>query len=753
MVRTLAICALSVQLASAVRSNTGLESLTVEQAASDDVQWAVTPGTSQLDMQEAGFRLLNGAARHVWRRSAPTEGLPSYTFGAFSRYVPTFVALWREMGFVPECADNLAKLESVVTTAARDLMAVCSGGHNCTDDGVPRLPKVTTDKNIKKFVQDLHIPTSENGVGFFTQRPPFQEDFRKEEGAPDCAHLPADLRRRFCGPADGQPGWRFWFEEWLPALTNAFSCGYKEDEEALASWQWLAGNNEALGEKLVRPKEWTWDLQKFLVDPEVRAASQEGDEELLFKIWRLNYRYLTKYDKFNFERVGTLHQKELARFVPFVGEYLDRRPLNCIWTSPGVKPSMESIPSNCNAQFFTLFYMMATERQTFYGPMAWRFFHTTAEVAAAKGEVNEEAGMAVVRLFQQFLPLFGLMHNCPHCREHFLTKVQYADFISFHPEQTLESHRYRNFGSLHSLHQVSDEVLLYPIEWLMLVGGNSQVLGSAIPRGAVPLDGWKVLSDPTVTQDPSKQSISTRLSTVQRSSDLRIFLWKLHNAVDSSLESKFEERVLPVPAGYWPVSRFYSYTEPWGLTGREVSSSWQRFRVSFLEGCWMEAGSQLSGGSEDAELFTLMLLPEQMDGMEAADQQELKMLLDNRVHWRFFALALQQLVTLLHVKDPEPSSCAAKLAEPLSNNDAPGFCSAVRAALNVCGPQGCEKNTCDGQRGIGSVKSSELADAAARWLCDWTRMSRLVKSLETMVSCASQSIVDSNLLQTKFGPV
>ena len=44
-------------------------------------------GSTTLDMQEAGFRLLNGAARWVWRRMAWPEQQPEYSFAKFTEYV------------------------------------------------------------------------------------------------------------------------------------------------------------------------------------------------------------------------------------------------------------------------------------------------------------------------------------------------------------------------------------------------------------------------------------------------------------------------------------------------------------------------------------------------------------------------------------------------------------------------------------------------------------------------------------------
>ena len=44
---------------------------------------------------------------------------------------------------------------------------------------------------------------------------------------------------------------------------------------------------------------------------------------------------------------------------------------------------------------------------------------------------------------------------------------------------------------------------------------------------------------------------------IQKPSDARLFVWKMHNAVDSTIESKHEERTGNFPPSYWPISEKY----------------------------------------------------------------------------------------------------------------------------------------------------------------------------------------------------
>ncbi|CAE8641083.1 unnamed protein product, partial [Polarella glacialis] len=425
--------------------------------------------------------------------------------------------------------------------------------------------------------------------------------------------------------------------------------------------------------------------------------------------------------------------------------------------------------------------------------------------------------------------------------------VQRANLDSFDPAKTLQEHRYRIL-KVNNPFQTSDEILLYPLEWIVLLGGRSQVAGSLIassnnsnqaalrtsnsnnnssnindnnnnkkkndnPSNNNPsnnsnnsnsnnnpsnsnnnnsnnsnhnntsnnnnnnpsnntnkktnnnnndnsnnaLSGWlQLLSRRSGVANPRLQNITSRLQTVQSPEDLRIFLWKLHNAVDSSLESKYEERVLPVPAGYWPLSRFYEATEPWGKTGQAIAKSWVSFRMRFLEECDLvgvgEAGGSTSIG---ATMFPLSVDAAEEAGLQAADVETLRKLDEaSSPAWRELALAYLRLISLL--RDGETggadggTSCGGFLHQSLAGGTPLKFCSAVRSAINV-------KNTaassalCGAKQGLITVQTAELADAMAHWLCDWTLLSRLLRSLQRRIACTERKVVESGLLQTKFG--
>lgn len=114
----------------------------------------------------------------------------------------------------------------------------------------------------------------------------------------------------------------------------------------------------------------------------------------------------------------------------------------------------------------------------YIGPAAWRFLHTSAEVICAR-PAKEQARLLIV--FKDFFRYFVTMYACPYCRYH------------------LTNYVIRN-----------REVDLYPLEYL--------------------LEGGEVSDDTLV------MSMNDKLAKVTDGPSLRLFLWKLHNAVSASIE-------------------------------------------------------------------------------------------------------------------------------------------------------------------------------------------------------------------------
>ena len=113
----------------------------------------------------------------------------------------------------------------------------------------------------------------------------------------------------------------------------------------------------------------------------------------------------------------------------------------------------------------------------FIGPPTWRFMHTSAELIAAQPEDRQ---IESIQAFKQFFAALASMYPCPYCR--------------FHLNRYVVRNR---------------EVSMYPIEYLML--------GADQPNSTMEV------------------SLDNKLEQIVDAQSLRLFLWKLHNTVSSSI--------------------------------------------------------------------------------------------------------------------------------------------------------------------------------------------------------------------------
>ncbi|HEY9630278.1 MAG TPA: EF-hand domain-containing protein [Coleofasciculaceae cyanobacterium] len=113
----------------------------------------------------------------------------------------------------------------------------------------------------------------------------------------------------------------------------------------------------------------------------------------------------------------------------------------------------------------------------YIGPAVWRFFHTTAELVDSY-PIEQQAHLIAV--FKDFFKLFAAMYPCPYCRHH------------------LNAYVVQN-----------REIDMYPVEYLLLGQDSDR-------------------SDFTM-------SIDEKLAAVTDGASLRLFFWKLHNTVSSSI--------------------------------------------------------------------------------------------------------------------------------------------------------------------------------------------------------------------------
>ncbi|MEI6546631.1 MAG: EF-hand domain-containing protein [Burkholderiales bacterium] len=113
----------------------------------------------------------------------------------------------------------------------------------------------------------------------------------------------------------------------------------------------------------------------------------------------------------------------------------------------------------------------------YIGPAVWRFLHTAAEIVDASPMASQAP---LTENFKDFFRLFASQYPCPYCRHH------------------LNAYVVQN-----------REVEMYPVEYLLL--------GRAADSAEL------------------KTSVDDKLSAVVDGASMRLYLWKLHNTVSSSI--------------------------------------------------------------------------------------------------------------------------------------------------------------------------------------------------------------------------
>jgi len=127
----------------------------------------------------------------------------------------------------------------------------------------------------------------------------------------------------------------------------------------------------------------------------------------------------------------------------------------------------------------------------YLGPGTWTVLHTVA------GASRQDDGL--VEGCKQIMANLTRIYPCPYCRHHMCAYVF-----------------------------MNGETELYPLEWTLLGNEQAGVIGS---------------------------TIHSKVATVKDSKDLNLFVWKLHNAVNSSIAR--QEDWFTVQANAMYTSRFY----------------------------------------------------------------------------------------------------------------------------------------------------------------------------------------------------
>ncbi len=134
----------------------------------------------------------------------------------------------------------------------------------------------------------------------------------------------------------------------------------------------------------------------------------------------------------------------------------------------------------------------------YIGPATWRLLHTSAEIYSLMDKTSQYKG---IKCFVEFFKYFATMYPCPYCRYH-----------------------------LNRFVVKNKEVSMYPIEYLIIGCKNDKF-------------NFDV-------------SLENKLEEIRDANSLRLFLWKIHNTVSSSIarsEDWFHaDKEAFYTSRYWP---------------------------------------------------------------------------------------------------------------------------------------------------------------------------------------------------------
>ncbi|NEU83487.1 EF-hand domain-containing protein [Nostoc sp. UIC 10630] len=441
-------------------------------------------GTSRLQMQIGLFRLIQGAAYRSFRESFSAnhethlrvKNLP-YRITDFVEFVKQAIALYKGLGVVEEaCYPVLdAVVESIADEYARlqervkDWKTVAK-----TPEMLAEEKKILEARskfaNVKeKFAAGVEfaitIKKKSLSLGDIVEGVLAINELNRLRGIEMNEEMAPPPPKSEGNPRDYLWKWNrvilsqateevdgammpiaYWYEDFMPKLLAAFSVSTAADiqsntipdEAALDEWYNLTKKSG--------------EFNRYGADVAENFLNCTAKEKLILKqAWRLTHHYLNGVQKRRERLEFGRESGALSQYVSFIDVYLNRTE---------VKDSQ-----------------MRVSFPYYIGPAVWRFFHTTAEIACTKTDVQQKN---LIAIFKDFFQLFATMYPCPYCRHH----------LNMYVVQ-------------------NKEVDMYPVEYL--------VLGR----------------DPNLRD--FEVSLEAKLSTVVDGSSLRLFFWKLHNTVSSSI--------------------------------------------------------------------------------------------------------------------------------------------------------------------------------------------------------------------------
>jgi hypothetical protein len=464
-------------------------------------------GTSPLQMQIGFFRLLQGAAYRCFRASYSANSethlraydLP-YTIFNFADFANAAIDYYRDLGIVqPDARQPLEDLRNSINAAVEDLRARMENWNTATATPEMLLAEARLESELSELDHHHQIVSaaielilSGAALGHSPSRLTI-EDLQIHE-LNRLRHL--DDHREVSGHQFDEPsaqGELPFIETWQRVIIDESDTHYSG--AIMPSRYWY----EDFMPKLLR-------ACSVCTLEDIAAITAETEADL--DSW-----YQTC--------------KDAEEFTPFAVDVLDQFPRCAFWVKQEIKQAWRLTRHYLNgvqkrrereefgrdsgylSEYVTFIDVYLGRRDIadsemrisfpyFIGPATWRFLHTSAEIVAnLPAEDQGSAGSA----FKTFFGAMATVYPCPYCRFH------------------LNRYVVQN-----------GEVHMYPVEYLLL--------------------------GPQAHTTDVQVTIHEKLNTVSDGHSLRMFLWKLHNTVSSSIarsESWYHrDEQAHYTSRYWP---------------------------------------------------------------------------------------------------------------------------------------------------------------------------------------------------------
>lgn len=484
--------------AAASHSSPGRSSVRLDQQA--------LQGTSPLQMQIGFFRLLQGAAYRSFRESYSANSethlraydLP-YTIPDFVRFVNAAVDLYLSLGIVESGAEEpFEQLRASVNQAEQDLRERMANWNS-----IPHSPAMEAAEGLLEHElaeldhhhQILMVVIEVLLTAALHGHVPDQishEDLQLHE-LNRLRQL--DDHHEITAELDhAQPGSDLpYHETWQRVIVDTSDSRFAGSIMPTAYWY------DEFMPLLLR-------ASAVLTKADLQAWDQADDAEL--NLWFAERRAAGEFEHYGhateeaFNGVSLTVKKELRRAWELTRHYLNgvqkRREREEFGRESGFLCQYVAFLDLHVGRHDVEASQMRVSFPYFIGPPTWRFMHTSAELIAAQPEPQRSASL---QAFKTFFACLATMYPCPYCR--------------FHLNRYVVRNR---------------EVTMYPIEYLLL--------GSDQPSASLEV------------------SLEDKLGRISDAESLRLFLWKLHNTVSSSIARSeawyHKDQTAYYTSRYWP---------------------------------------------------------------------------------------------------------------------------------------------------------------------------------------------------------